>query len=288
MKDKQTTQMRIINIQWLSVAGLVLLLIFIADSGSAYNRYNDGCQNCHGAFTDGTSTKGSQIPGSQGGSKHTMHRSNSYMGTACNLCHRSDDSNNPFLGSSDGTDNNDGLGCNGCHDALGLRAHHMVNNVVINPGGFTCYTCHTTDATNSPPPESVSPPYYGTADTKVDDPLNSVLAANTGENWTIGDFLGTDNDGDGLYDMADFDGGHPLVITATDVAGSDVTITWESAKGRSEILQQADSLVDGFADVGTVVTNSGVGTVTNVVTIAGGATSPSNRFFRVRYAYPAP
>jgi hypothetical protein len=272
-----------------TVCGLVVLVLAAASSSLAYERYkNDAedagsnCSLCHGDFTDGTSTKGSVFPG---GDKHSMHNSGSAMDAACGLCHTQGDSRNPFLGSSDGTANNPGLGCNGCHDAEGLRAHHMVNNVTI-PGGLTCATCHPGDGT--PPAEDQIPPYYGTADTNVDDPLNSVQAANTGENWTIGDFLGTDNDGDNLYDMADFDGGYPLVITDESVAGNDVQITWASAKGRCEVLQQVDSLGTNFVDVGSVITNSGVGQVTNDVTIAGGAASPSNRFFRVRYTYPAP
>ena len=52
--------------------------------------------------------------------------------------------------------------------------------------------------------ENVPPPYYGTVDTKVKNPGNTVLVANTNENWSIGDFLGLDNDGNNLYDAADF------------------------------------------------------------------------------------
>ena len=51
----------------------------------------------------------------------------------------------------------------------------------------------------------MSPPYYGTAYTKARNPGNTVLAANTNENWSVGDFLGTDNDGNNLYDLADYD-----------------------------------------------------------------------------------
>ena len=88
--------------------------------------------------------------------------------------------------------------------------------------------------------------------------------------------------------MADFDGGHPFIIATSEVVGNDLQISWASARGRCEILQQADSLNTGFSDIGSVVTNSGVGAITNNVTIVGGATSPSNRFFQVRYTYPAP
>lgn len=285
MKNKQKTQMRITSTLWTSLAGMVLLIFVLADTSSfAYERYKEPvseagwCSSCHGDFTDSMSQKGSVFPGDD---KHTMHRGNSYMNADCDLCHKSTDERNPWLGSSDGTDNNDGLGCNGCHNAKGLRAHHAANGVM------NCAACHANDHLIVTVLESGIPPYYGTADTNVDDPLNSVAAANTGENWTIGDFIGTDNDGDNLYDMADFDGGHPFIIATSEVIGNDLQISWASAGGRCEVLQQVDNLSSNFVDIGSVVTNSGVGVVTNNVTIAGGATSLSNRFFRVRYTYPA-
>jgi hypothetical protein len=73
--------------------------------------------------------------------------------------------------------------------------------------------CHSdTDPANyTPVGEHVSPPYYGTGDTNVDGPCNSVAQHNINENWTLEDFIGLDNDGDGLYDLNDPDcGGLPL------------------------------------------------------------------------------
>ncbi len=285
MKNRQKDQRQITNPLWTIRAGVVLLIIVLAGHSSfAYERYkndaeDDGsnCSLCHGDFDGSTSTKGSVFPEND---KHEMHRGGAYMGAACGLCHTSQDGRNPYLGSSNGTGNNDGLGCNGCHNAFGLRAHHVANGIT------QCTGCHPSDGT--PPAENEIPPYYGTADTNVDNPLNPVATANMNENWTIGDFIGTDNDGDNLYDMADFDGGHPFIIASSEVAGNDLQISWASAGGRCEILQQAESLDSGFSDIGSVVTNSGTGVVTNDVTIIGGATSPSNRFFRVRYTYPAP
>ena len=279
MKNTQTVQLRITNSLRTLLAGVVFLLVVIAGNSSfAYRQYNDGCMGCHGAFTDDTSTKGSIFPDD---SKHKMHKDT--MNTECNLCHTSGDGKDPFIGSSNGTANNPGLGCNGCHNAFGLRAHHAANGITA------CAGCHPGDGT--PLPENVLPhatnTYYGTADTLADNPLNDVALAYTNENWTVGDFVGTDNDGDNLYDMADFDGGHPFIIATSEVIGNDLQIKWASAGGRCEILQQTDSLNSGFSDIGSVVTNSGVGVVTNNVTIVGGATSPTNRFFRVRYTYPA-
>ena len=79
---------------------LVFSLLLAVAPAAAFERYNDGCQNCHGAFTDGTTTKGSVFPRDD---KHRMHRSSSNMNADCNLCHSSGDGRDPFIGSSDGT-----------------------------------------------------------------------------------------------------------------------------------------------------------------------------------------
>ena len=49
---------------------LVALSMWVHEA-EAYERYNDGCQNCHGSFTGSTSPKGSVFPSDD---KHTMHR----------------------------------------------------------------------------------------------------------------------------------------------------------------------------------------------------------------------
>jgi len=254
------------------LVGVVLIFVVMASNSSfAYERYTDGCTDCHGDFTDDTSTKGSVFPN---GDKHRMHRSSSYMNADCDLCHTDSDDRDPWIGSSNGTDNNAGLGCNGCHNAEGLRAHHVANGIT------QCTGCHPGDGT--PPAENVKPPYYGTADTNVDDPCNGVAAANVGENWTIGDFIGTDNDGDNLYDMADFDCG-PYRIAEILTVGNDIRISWETAGGRRDVLQVASSLTNDFVDVGSPITIPGVGVVTtNAVEVSGAASL--SRFYRIRYA----
>lgn len=183
------------------LAAAASLLVYVTPV-AAYDRYNNGCQNCHGSFTGPVSPQGTMFPSNN---KHTMHRSANYMATACNLCHTTGDGNNPFIGSSNGTANNRGLGCSGCHghdyggsvgvSGAGLRAHHATSGVAV------CATCHTQDPT--PLPEYVRPPYYGTPDTRANDSCNSPPGSNTRENWSVGDTLGLDNDGNGLYDGSD-------------------------------------------------------------------------------------
>ncbi len=150
-----------------------------------------------------------------------MHRNGSYMNSDCDLCHTTGDNRNPFIGSSDGTVTNPGLGCVGCHgreqDAgndgisagrgAGLRQHHYVT------GTTTCAGCHTdaNPANYTPAGENVVPTYYGTIDTMADMPCNPVAQSNINENWTIDGSEGLDNDGDNIYDAAD-----PDCLTAAD------------------------------------------------------------------------
>ena len=187
------------------VVSLVLAAAWAATAftgrAEAFERYNDGCQSCHGAFSGPVSPKGTIFPSD---SKHEMHRGVANMDTDCNLCHTTGDSFNPFTNSSDGTANNVGYGCAGCHGrdygasgvrGFGLRAHHAANGV------GTCSSCHTTGTT--PVAESVAPPYYGTPDTRADTPCNT--GPDFLEDWSIGDGLGLDNDGDNVYDRNDPD-----------------------------------------------------------------------------------
>ncbi len=181
-----------------AVAAGTLFLLSSVSPTTAYPRYRDpatgkgNCSDCHGVFTDSTSTKGTVFPSA---SKHEMHRASTSMATACNLCHSTSDNRNPYTYTSTGTANNVGLGCSGCHVGPGLRAHHAANGIDI------CGDCHVPE---QPVPENVKPPYYGTIDTKANHPENLAPVANTNENWSIGDFVGLDNDGNNLYDAADF------------------------------------------------------------------------------------
>jgi hypothetical protein len=180
----------------------ILVAILLAWPGHAYNRYNDGCNICHGEFTDGTSPQGTMFPGDD---KHLMHRGSSHMDADCSLCHSEGDDRNPFIGFSDGTATNPGVGCTGCHgrdyggsignSGIGLRRHHV-------NAGVSCSPCHDGDP-NMVLPENVKPTYYGTIDSNVDDPCNS--DPDFLENWSIGDTQGLDNDGDLLYDGDDPD-----------------------------------------------------------------------------------
>ena len=261
----------------LFIGGMLVLGVLACGTSFAYERYNDGCFECHGAFTDDTSTKGSVFPS---GSKHTMHNGTSAMNTECNLCHTNGDQKNPYIGLSEGTTANPvGLGCTGCHMTAGLRTHHL-NNGVVDSFGDDCSTCHSV---GTPSDENVKPPYYGTVDTLADNACNDVLASNTNENWTVGDFVGLDNDGDNLYDLADFDCGPAYQVAALAIEGGNVRVSWETVGGRRDMLQSTPSLTVPFSDVGSALDIAGVGILTTNSVEVGGVTA-SNRFYRIRYA----
>ncbi len=178
---------------------VVTVLVMVVGSSMAYERYDQGCDNCHGDFFSGVSPKGTVFPSNN---KHEMHRGSSHMDADCSLCHGGN--GELFLASSGGTSSNPGVGCVGCHgryydgigdSGVGRRKHHITTGITV------CGTCHSSDP--EPLPESVLPTYYGTVDTKVDDPCNA--GPDFLENWSIGDDEGMDNDGDDVYDQDDSD-----------------------------------------------------------------------------------
>ena len=150
---------------------------------------------------------------------------------------------------------NPGSGCTGCHgrdyggvlgdSGVGLRAHHAANGVT------ECAICHANDP--MPVGEDILPTYYGTFDTNVfsscnDEPFFS-------EDWTIGDGLGLDNDGDNLYDGDDPDCGGMLPCPG-DTNGSGTVDTvdllgmlgaWGSSDPTFDIAPQPDG--DGIVNV---------------------------------------
>jgi hypothetical protein len=257
------------------VGAVILLAAIFTQPGLAYPRYNDvgaggGCSDCHGTFSGINSPKGTVFPT---GGKHAMHNDSNSMNTACDLCHTSGDQRNPFIKSSNGTANNPGLGCTGCHMAEGLRAHHAANNVTA------CVECHTDDP--PPPAENVKPPYYGTVDTRAANPCNDVKAANTNENWSVGDFLGLDNDGNNLYDVADFACG-PYRILGVSKEGNNARITWQTAGGRIDTIQAATNVVGPYSNVSSAIAIANVGIVATNYLEVGGVTN-SKRFYRVKF-----
>ena len=252
-------------------AASLLLAAVGTNPSQAYENYTD-CKSCHGDFRGSTSTKGTVFPSAN---NHEMHRAGTSMATACNLCHVGASRLPVLIGSSTGTATNPGLGCTGCHVAEGLRKHHVANGVT------ECLDCHTAGLA---PAENVKPPYYGTIDTKANNPGNTVQVANTNENWSVGDFLGLDNDGNNLYDSADYAIG-PFLIQSLNREGNNMRITWQTAGGRTDRVQAAGAVSGPYPNVSPTIAIPGVGLVTTNYVDVGGATNAA-RFYRMNAVVP--
>jgi len=282
---KETKKYRSIRDCVVLAVGFIAFMAMRSDS-LAYDTYSTNklsnsstnhCRACHGDFRAAISTK---VPPTvfPGGNIHEMHRNSAYMGTDCDLCHQDSGRYPVIIGLSTGpAGNNSGIGCTGCHVAEGLRKHHVVRGVTV------CLDCHPNDS--APPPETTKPPYYGlTGFTKANNPGNTVLATNVNENWSAGDFLGLDNDGNGLYDLADYAVGPFRLLSAT-LEGNNVRVTFLTAGGRTNRVQAAASLTTAFTNVSAALEIPGVGLVTNSYLDVGGATSPL-RFYRLSAQVP--
>jgi hypothetical protein len=255
----------------LMIAASLVALVAACNTGRAYETYTD-CFACHGDFRGSTSTKTppTVFPSNN---NHEMHRASTSMATACNLCHFGASRTPVYTYQSNGTANNQGLGCSGCHVGPGLRKHHSANGVT------QCYDCH--DPAETSVAENVKPPYYGTLDTKVNNPGNTVLVASTNENWSIGDFLGLDNDGNNLYDAADF-AITPYQILGAAKEGNNVRITWLTAGGRTDAVQASAKVGGSYSNLSSALAIPGVGVVTTNYLDVNGATN-SARFYRLRF-----
>jgi len=262
-------------------AGLTLAVIGI-NTGQAYNAYSDGCNqaSCHGDFRGPTTRKGTVFPM---GKNHEMHRDGASMATDCELCHTTGGRTPVYIGSSDGVGTVTGVGCSGCHVGSGLRKHHATRGVTA------CYSggagCHGTGTADNPPKENViSPPYYGTAYTLAEHPANTAQVANTNENWSVGDFWGLDNDGNGLADQADYTIGPFSMLTPVPV-GNDIRVTWQTAGGRTNTVQAASIVTGTYTNIGSAVRRTNAGVFTTNYLDVGGANKAA-RFYRIKSTYP--
>jgi hypothetical protein len=157
-----------------------------------------------------------------------------------------------------------------------MRLHHAANGVDI------CANCH--DPGETAPSEGTKPPYYGTVDTKVNNPCNPIQAANTNENWSVGDFLGVDNDGNNLYDAADPACGSIPALAAkllsTMQEGNNLRVSWQTAAGQTDQLQAAGTVTGSYTNVSPALAISGAGVVTTNYVDVDAATNRT-RFYRV-------
>jgi hypothetical protein len=187
----------------IAILGLVILgfSMYFTGTSSGYSSWTGGCNTCHGDFAASsyTSPKGGTWPDNL----HNVHRSSSYMGTSCTVCHQAT-GDNPPLNKSGKTAYNvvPGYGCDGCHgnlyggvaSGMGLRQYHRKKLASTCSGS----SCHTNPEV--PVAENINPPNYGGSLTKANDACNNPTAYL--EDYS-GDHNGLDNDGNGLRDTAD-------------------------------------------------------------------------------------
>lgn len=149
---------------------------------------------------------------------HDIHRHvmlDKFGGSRCNVCHTRPPGFYPVhIDSSTGGTGLEPISCMGCHgrdqdeghDSIsdghgaGLRQHH------VNSGVTICKACHAdaNPANYTPVGEDVLPSYYAAAapdfPNRPTDPCNQ-----KGDEDYAGGPKGLDNDGDGRYDMSDYD-----------------------------------------------------------------------------------
>ncbi len=165
---------------------------------AAYETWNGGCDDCHGAFTADPYVSMSGETWHH--SLHRVHYGGSSMAAECNLCHRNWN-HDPYLNWSSGTGTAPEYGCVGCHGRMDGGWPSARGLLLIHDGGQAdCWDCHA--AAGAPEPEDVAPPYYGLPDSHVASPCND--DAGTSEDYS-GDGVGLDNDGDGAPDLWDTD-----------------------------------------------------------------------------------
>ncbi len=178
----------------MSIMVLAVLAVWTPNT-EAYNNFNGGCDNCHGAFLSGSYVSNTAQDGAAWGMNlHDGHR-NTMLSGNCIACHVTGDFNNPPLGGPSGDGFDSCVGCHGRDDDLNngqigaaLRQHHE------NANAATCGGCHSDNlpASFTPVGENVSPARY-TA--RSIDPCND----------TVFGVFGSDNDGDLKYDGNDAD-----------------------------------------------------------------------------------
>jgi hypothetical protein len=212
------------------------------DGVSAYQNYYDpadpdeggNCKTCHPQFD-------------QRGDLHDMHVGNGLFTSNCNNCHKSN-GDNPIM--------NEGLlagfffSCTGCHGNdygkrngtnIVMEGHNLRWRHVKQQGVTVCLDCHDLDT--EPFPESVIPFAYTDTNAQVNitDGCNADGTEDGDESWKIPDPApeteGLDNDGDGIYDMADPDcirGGPARIVNVNLVPGSPDTVVWTASPDASD------------------------------------------------------
>jgi hypothetical protein len=183
------------------------------------------CANCHGEFRSGDYfSNGEDLD--WGDTLHNIHLDNTDIELdaddkqQCDHCHGGSGTSGREVNLQSSAEAKDGvnaLSCMGCHGRLedgaanigaGLRKHHMDSANYTGwpggiPGSLNCATCHGGDPA-TPVGEHTAPPWYASVtNTSIMKVMNACSI--DGEEDFSSNGTGTDNDGDGVYDMLDSD-----------------------------------------------------------------------------------
>lgn len=188
---------------------LIAILMIWASDVLAWEEFADGCDNCHGSFTANP-----YDPPSGGAnwsnSLHNIHQG--MVSNDCNTCHT--DTGNPgdpqppvFTESSTGGAGLATISCVGCHGRDQDMGQTTASGIAQRGAGLrqlhegirNCGGCHDDQTGYTPVGENILPNYYANPGTGHP---NIPSSSCNGENFA-GSATGLDNDGNGLYDVAD-------------------------------------------------------------------------------------
>jgi hypothetical protein len=225
------------------------------------DRNTTNCAGCHGNYrTNGYASQKDGTAWLSGTGTawnlHDGHRNAApgMLNNDCNTCHTGTARFPVLLGSSNGGTNLPGVSCTGCHEPVGLRAHH-INSGAVQPGqNEYCADCHTDPA---PGPESALPTYYAIVPdaahpNKPTDPCNTPPFPTANGNENKHGPTGLDNDGDLLDDAADPDCGPPPPVNRAPVANNDTASTPRNVAVTINVL--ANDTDDGLPNPPATIT----------------------------------
>jgi len=206
-----------------TVLSAMAVMVVGMPKAHAYGTYSTGvddqgnCAQCHGAFKgDKYVSVGEGTTWSE--NLHDAHTKNTDVTSSpggCGSCHfgpGTTDREVNLQSSQDARDGVNALACMGCHGRLedgaanigaGLRAHHLQSDLYVPPGGLSCAICHGGDPAE-PVGEDILPPWYASI-TNTSIAMTMDPCSIDGEEDFSSNGTGTDNDGDGVYDMLDSD-----------------------------------------------------------------------------------
>ncbi len=233
-----------------------LCLVAWAGPAAAWERYDNGCDDCHGVFDSGNyvSNRDATAWGTDLMAGHMQFISG---GGSCDVCHSGNDFSRVNLSLSDNADKPQS--CVGCHgrqeDESGICAFNApdadgehcgsgagLRRVHDSAGVSSCFSCHTSESGATLVGEDTVPFNYGLSGIDLTSPC-------TAEN-KFGP-TGLDNDGDGAVDSADADCSQLIADPGGPYTGSAGVPVAFDGSGSSDVGSTITSYSWDFGDAST-------------------------------------